>query len=152
MDIKEFVSNIKRRDNYVCKFCQDIAESVVFITPLSCGGKMEDSNAVLVCDKCRMKLELGYIYVNIPINYDVFNGLISVSCKVGRSISDIIKQLISEYIIFRDLKLSNFNGKDKRVKIKINKEIYLKFLAKCNSYKVKDVISSIVDDYINKII
>lgn len=143
---------ILERDKYQCKFCGNYAEQVTFIVPLACGGKMEADNAVLLCDDCRMNTEnRGYIFVNIPINEKIDKILHQFSIRTGRSESDILRQLISEYVLVPFLAVRKFNGCDKRIKLKINKRIYEEFDRKIGDFCVKDVIGSLVENYLFRI-
>jgi len=94
---------VLERDGRVCTTCGSDETDVYFLTPRSLGGRTTVSNGISLCMRCRLDhsaggLELSKIRYNIPLPKDFIRDLNLLSMAVGRSVSDIIREVMAEAV------------------------------------------------------
>lgn len=151
MDYLQLRKLVLQRDNYKCVLCKQDGDRVVHIVSPALGGCSSVDNLITVCDECSISVsKKSMVFVNIPISNDVYEKLRQFCSRVGRSESDVIRQVVSEFIWSDDIEVKKYNTFDKRIKVRMNSYIYEMLQKKVGKFSIRDIISSVIDKYISK--
>lgn len=129
---------VKKHYKYVCSLCGS-AEDVqaIHITSPSLGGRNTLENGTTKCLQCRSKSFLveSRVRFNFSVPFEMFGSLDKYCQTSGRSINDVIKQILADFIYDSDVHL-NGNGQgleknDRRVSVPIRKSVFELFTTKC---------------------
>lgn len=148
---------VKKQDKYVCAICgsrEDV--QAVHRTAPSLGGRNTLENGTTKCLQCRSKsfLEESKVRFNFSVPFDLF-GLLDRYCQTsGRSINDVVKQILADFIYDKDIIL-NGNGQglernDRRVSVPIRKSVFESFTRKCQELNTvhSNAVKSLLHKYL----
>ncbi len=148
---------VKRKSNYVCSECGSAEDvmAVHLITP-SNGGKNTLKNGIARCLQCRSKRvrPRNVTRFNFSIPSDLHDRL-AVHCgKSGRSMTDVIKQLVSDFAYDPNLGMNGFHRdaekNNSRVSVPILTMAFTDFSKKCSNLNASptDAVKSLIFRYL----
>lgn len=151
MDYPQLRKLVLQRDQYKCVLCKQDGDRVIHMISPVLGGDSSIDNLITVCDECSINVvKKGAVFVNVPISNEVYEKFKHFCAMVGRSESDVIRQVISEFVWSDVIEIKQYDTFDKRIKVRMNLCIYEMLQNKIGQYTIKDVVSSIIDKYIIK--
>lgn len=144
---------VLKRDSNACAVCKgDGPIQVYYLTPKSLGGRTSLENGVTLCLKCRADnssragqaaAEFLKVRWNVPLSQEFIRDLNLISIAVGRSVSDIVREVMSEAVFTRKwdaLQSTPTNGSPpERTNVWVAKPVFEKFGAWC---KKRDMTAS----------
>lgn len=94
---------VLERDKHKCTACDSDEAEVYFLMPRSLGGRTTLTNGISLCQMCRLDnspggKEFKKIRLNVPLSRDFQRDLNMLSMAVGRSVSDIAREVVAEAI------------------------------------------------------
>ena len=149
---------VKKACNYVCGRCGsgDDVQST-YLRPPSLGGRNMLSNGIALCVICRSKPyeESAKVRFNFSIPLDLDNGLNSYCERSGRSINDVVKQLLADFLYESEYYLNGFHEdasvNTTRRSIPVLRSVHDSFVRKCAAINrvPGDVMKSLIFKYIH---
>jgi hypothetical protein len=148
---------VKKQHKYACALCGSVEDvQAVHKTPPSLGGRNTLENGITKCLPCRSKAVLAESRVrfNFSVPFDLFGSLDKYCQTSGRSINDVIKQILADFIYDSDIHLSG-NGQglernDRRVSVPIRKSVFESFTNKCRDLNTvhSDAVKCLLHKYL----
>lgn len=132
---------VLERDKHKCASCNSDEAEVYFLTPRSLGGRTAVTNGISLCQMCRLDSsggkEFKKIRLNVPLSKEFQRDLNMLSMAVGRSVSDIAREVVAE-AVFMDkwskLPMIPTNGSPpERTNIWFAKPVWEKFESWCKT-------------------
>lgn len=144
---------VLKRDNNACAVCKgEEAIQVYYLTPKSLGGRTSLENGITLCQTCRLNnasragqaaAEFLKVRWNVPLSHEFIKDLNLISIAVGRSVSDIVREVMSEAVFTRkwDMiqKVSTNGSPPERTNVWVAKPVFEKFGEWC---KKRDMTAS----------
>lgn len=141
----EWQREVLKRDGGKCVSCGGEENiQVYFLTPRSLGGRTKISNGITLCQKCRMDnavrpmvegAEFRRVRYNVPLPAEFLKRLNYVSMAVGRSMADILREVIAEAVFsekWKEMKSVEMNGsRIERTNFWVSKPVFEKFEKWC---------------------
>lgn len=126
---------VKKQNGYACATCGSRDDVLALhTTPPSLGGRNVLSNGTTRCLMCRAKPSLTDTKVrfNFSVPHDLFIRLDRYCGTSGRSINDVVKQILADFI-YDDTYIIDSKGEknDRRVSVPILKSVFEAFTKKC---------------------
>jgi hypothetical protein len=136
---------VLKRDADACAVCKSTEGiQVYYITPKSLGGRTIVANGVTLCLTCRASnatragqaaAEFLKVRWNVPLSQEFLRDLNLISMAVGRSVSDIVREVMSEAVFtskWDRLETVPTNGSPpERTNVWIAKPVFEKFEQWC---------------------
>lgn len=148
---------VKAATNFACSQCggRDDVQAT-YLKPPSLGGRNVLDNGTALCVICRSKpfLNSGKVRFNFSIPSDLNTDLNKYCERSGRSINDVVKQLLADFLYETDYSLNGFHenaSKDTdRRSIPVLRPIYEEFVKKCAAIRKPpaDVMKSMLYKYL----
>jgi hypothetical protein len=131
---------VKKQHGYACATCGERDDVLaIHITPPSLGGRNVLSNGTTRCLQCQSKPSLTDTKVrfNFSVPHDLFLRIDRYCGTSGRSINDVIKQIIADFT-YDDTYIIDSHGEknDRRVSVPILKSVFEAFTRKCKERQV----------------
>lgn len=138
----EWTKVVKRKFTFSCMECGASADlQAMYITPPSAGGLNTEANGLLYCYECRNRktIEKNVVRFNFSIPESLHVEIIKHREKSGRTINDIIKQLIAECCYAKgNIPINSvYNGyNNKRISLFVLLSAFNEFKSICFRYGV----------------
>lgn len=148
---------VKKDNNYVCAQCGGIEDvQASHITSPSLGGRNTLKNGTTRCLLCRSRKSLSESRVrfNFSVPVELFDGLDKYCQSSGRSINDVVKQILADFLYDSDVHLNghdkNFSKSDRRVSVPIRKSVFESFTRKCKDLNTvhSEAVKSLLCKYL----
>jgi hypothetical protein len=107
LSVTEWRRRVRERDGFKCVRCGSPEADVYFLVPRSLGGRTTLANGITLCQKCRLDsserpgeaaAEFKRVRYNLPLPKDFLYDLNLLSMAVGRSVADIIREVVAEAV------------------------------------------------------
>ena len=150
---------VKKISNFACAHCgsgEDV--QATHVRAPSMGGKNTLENGIALCVICRSRKIL--ISHRLRLNFSIpksLKGRLDTYChSSGRSVPDIVKQLLADFIFDSTFQKNGFHEdalkNEERVFVLVLDSVYAEFVKKCSVLRIppKDVMKSMMHHYLDK--
>lgn len=145
---------VKKQHNYACATCgarDDVL--AIHVTPPSLGGRNVLSNGTTRCLQCRSKPAVTDTKVrfNFSIPHELFTRLDRYCGTSGRSINDVVKQILADFIYDDSYIIESSDEKnDRRVSVPILKSVFESFSKQCKKRETaySEAVKSLLYTYL----
>lgn len=148
---------VKKHYNYVCAECGS-GDDVMAVhrTPPSLGGKNTLENGVSLCVMCRTKrvFKTSKVRFNFSIPEPLFQRLDFYCRQSGRSVRDVIKQLVADFTYVPEVGMNGFHRDAERnghrMSVEILHSVFADFSKKCKEVEATpvDAMKSLIYQYL----
>lgn len=151
---------VKKRYKYACAACGGADDvQAVHIIPPSLGGRNTLENGIARCLLCRSKKSLteSKVRFNFSVPGDLFTNLDYYCQTSGRSINDVVKQMLADFLFDSDIHLNGYgkisDRNDRRISVPIRKSVFESFTKKCRELSTvhNEAVKSMLYKYLEPI-